>query len=194
VSNKKITFQVDGKNLVVGVYDSSSSRSWTVRNTHSARQKAEAFRDIAEALDPSVLTTEPTPYYPPERAQEVPQQGPIPPPLFGADEPFVTRYEPSQGLPTPVPQDRAEAESHQRLAEEAYLKAQARIAAIKGDEDRIPAGMNLPEVNSSKSQPYSGGMPQLAPASTPDGGYRPDQQVRTRPKPTDPHFYYNDTH
>ena len=191
MSEKKLSWAQQGKALSVTVFDGRTSQQWTIRPTHTAGQKAESFRDIAEALAPG-LTVEPVPYYPPERTESIPQQGPVPPPLFDARKPFVSRYEPSQGVPSVIPEDPNEAASLEALKAEAYRKAQQYLGVIKGEG--APDGIDLVEVNSTRQQPYQGAMPGLGAAPEPAGGYRPDQQVRQRPKPGAPNFYFDDTH
>jgi len=185
---KKLSWEVQGKTLVFTASDGRTSQSWTIRPTHTAGQKAESFRDIAEALDPA-LTIEPLPYYPPERSQEVPQQGPVPPPLFGASEPFVSRYEPSQGVPSVIPSDPAEARSLEELKERAYRLAQQNLGLVAEGHDSGTDIERLPEINAAGKaggNPHVYGMPQLA---------KPDTQgVRERPKLGHPNYLYEDTH
>lgn len=193
MTNKKISWEQQGKSLVLTVADGRTSQQWTVRQTHTAAQKAETFRDIAESLDPA-LAIEPLPYYPPERAESIPQQGPVPPPVLGGQEPFVSRYEPSQGVPSVIPADRAEAESLEALKERAYKLAQSQLGLVReGAPSDVEPG-RLPEVNPAGGNSNIGGMPQLAPATTPDGGFRPDQKVRQRPDPTGRNYRWEDTH
>jgi hypothetical protein len=119
--------------------------------------------------------------------------------------PFQSQYELSNGryadgspIRTAVPEDPAEAQSLERLKAWAYERAIAGVADVKGSGEKTAE--DLPQVEARPNNPQGRSQPlnsQGLPVSMPPVAQpqlRPGQEIRERPRVTDPSFRFKDTH
>jgi hypothetical protein len=181
-----------------------------------------AIADLLDppAFDPRPSAVEQESWSAPTRAQQPPQQAvtPFPPldPSFSATGPensslavqaprFQSQYELSNGryadgspIRTAVPEDPAEAQSLERLKAWAYERAIAGVADVKGSGEKTAE--DLPQVEARPNNPQGRSQPlnsQGLPVSMPPVAQpqlRPGQEIRERPRVTDPSFRFKDTH
>lgn len=208
----RISWNIQGKVLYIGV-DTGIQQS-TFKIPANAAKAAEAFRMIADLLDPQpVFDPRPSvveqqewdvPQRPQEGPQQVHQQPQTPFPPLVPEARFQSAYEFSQGrladgtpIATHIPEDPAEAASLERLKAYAYERAMAGVADVKGRGEK--AAEDLPQVEARPNDPVarrqgldSKGLPQALPPSPTT--LRGDQQIRERPRVSDPAFRFKDTH